>query len=327
MYISTAQKIISDKIQKCNYEDLEIDFHGGEPFINFQLIRELCEWCWNEYPSYPVKFFTTTNGTLLNSEIKEWLTQNRKRFVVALSLDGTLEMNMINRGAKLSEETIRFFCDRWPEQPVKMTISKETLSNLAEGVKYIHSFGLKVNVNLAYGIDWEEKYVDIYQNELYKLADFYLNNPDIETIPIFSKCLATVLDENIIVRHCGTGKNMTAFDVDGNAYPCQMFIPNTLDKKQWREISNLDFVNDDSLFEDISCNECYIHNICPTCYGNNFIERGAIGLRDKKLCNFIIAEKKVLSYFKVKRLLRKDIDAISKEEYLELAAAKLILQH
>ena len=138
MHISTAQRIIKERIKQYGHEDLEVDFHGGEPFMNFQLIREVCEWCWTEYPSYAIKFFTTTNGTILTQEVKEWLTENKKRFAAALSLDGTLEMNHKNRGTRLSEDTIRFFCNLWPEQPVKMTVSKETLPSFAEGVKYIH---------------------------------------------------------------------------------------------------------------------------------------------------------------------------------------------
>lgn len=327
MHISTAQRIIRERIKLHGNEDLEIDFHGGEPFMNFQLIRELCEWCWNEFPSYTIKFFATTNGTILTQEVKEWLTENKKRFAAALSLDGTLEMNYQNRGTRLSEDTIRFFCDLWPEQPVKMTVSKETLSGFAEGVKYIHSYGLKVNANLAYGLEWENTQVETYRNELFKLADFYLQNPDVETIPIFSKHLTPILEKDIIVRHCGTGKNMMAFDVEGNAYPCQMFIPNTLDKKRWNDISNLDFENEDSLYDDVSCKKCLIHNICPTCYGNNFIERGSIGKRDKRLCPFIMAEKEALSYYRIKQILRKDVAEISQEEYLELAAAKRIITH
>ena len=126
MHISTAQRIISERIQKYGIEDLEVDFHGGEPFINFGLIRDLCEWCWKEYPTHQIKFFTTTNGTILTEEIREWLVKNKNRFAVALSLDGTLEMNFLNRGTRLSEKTIQFFYNLWPEQPVKMTVSKET---------------------------------------------------------------------------------------------------------------------------------------------------------------------------------------------------------
>ena len=327
MHISTAQRIISERIQKFGNEALEVDFHGGEPFVNFNLIRELCEWCWKEYPSHQIKFFTTTNGTILTEEIREWLVKNKNRFAVALSLDGTLEMNYLNRGTRLSEKTIQFFYNLWPEQPVKMTVSKETLPYFSEGVKYIHSFGLKVNANLAYGIDWEKEHIKIYREELYKLADFYLQNPTIETIPIFKKHLSPILDENKIIRHCGTGKNMAAYDILGNKYPCQMFIPNSLETNRWKEISQSDFENDDSLFDDILCRGCLIHNICPTCYGNNFIERGSIGKRDKRLCDFVLAEKKALSDYKTKQILSKEIDSISQEEYLELVAAKKILEH
>lgn len=327
MQLDTAKRIISERIEKHDQEELEIDFHGGEPFMNFQLIKDLCEWCWENYPTRILRFFTTTNGTMLSDGIKNWLTENKKRFAAALSLDGTPDMNHLNRGVRLSEDAIRFFSEMWPEQPVKMTISKETLPHFSDGVKYIHSFGLKVNANLAYGIDWEEKEVVTYRDELQTLADYYLQNPHLNPLPIFSKSLTPILDKDRIIRHCGTGKNMMAFDIEGNGYPCQMFIPNSLDPDQWKNVASLDFKNDDSIYGDVECQGCLIHNICPTCYGNNYIERGSIGVRDKRLCSFIMAEKKVLSYYRIKQILARDIDTISKEEYLELSAAKKIMEH
>ena len=52
-----------------------------------------------------------------------------------------------------------------------------------------------------------------------------------------------------------------------------------------------------------------------------------IGKRDKRLCDFVLAEKKVLGDFKTKQILSKEIDSISQEEYLELVAAQKILEH
>ena len=63
---------------------------------------------------------------------------------------------------------------------VKMTISRETLPTMAEGVIYAHKRGFEVSCNLAYGIDWSDPdNVAILDRELHKLIDFYIANPQI----------------------------------------------------------------------------------------------------------------------------------------------------
>ena len=56
---STFERAIRD-----NIEYVEILFHGGEPFLAFERIKEICDWIWTQ--EWPVKYicYATTNGTL-----------------------------------------------------------------------------------------------------------------------------------------------------------------------------------------------------------------------------------------------------------------------
>lgn len=72
-----------------------ITFYGGEPLINFQLIKECILYIENNYSEYNVNYSLTTNGTLLNDEIIDFLYKHNINAIV--SLDGPREEHNRNR--------------------------------------------------------------------------------------------------------------------------------------------------------------------------------------------------------------------------------------
>ncbi len=73
--------------------NLEVDFFGGEPLMNWDVVKRLVEYGRSQEEAHDKKFrFTlTTNGVLLNDEIMEFC--NREMGNVVLSLDGRREVN------------------------------------------------------------------------------------------------------------------------------------------------------------------------------------------------------------------------------------------
>ena len=284
-------------------EELEIDFHGGEPFLAFNLIRDLCEWIWGKKWPAPYVCFATTNGTLIKGEIKEWVARNSERFWLGLSLDGTKEMHDLNRSNSYNQIDTKFFLSKWPTQPVKMTVSDKTLHFFAEGIIYLHKSGFKLHANLAYGINWADRQNLVeFAYQLQTLMKFYLKYPQFEPSGPFAIMIEAVNHKKQKPQKwCGVGTDMTAIDVDGNKYPCQMFLPMTtgkiLNEKgiNWRSTNNL---------KDDKCNDCSILSICPTCYGNNLIERGNLSSRDKGLCNMFKIQALACSNLKANLLIK-----------------------
>ena len=60
-----------------NRHNLEVDFFGGEPTLNFQVVKDLVAYGRSQEKAHDKKFrFTlTTNGVLLNDEIMEFANQ------------------------------------------------------------------------------------------------------------------------------------------------------------------------------------------------------------------------------------------------------------
>ena len=76
-----------------NRVNLEVDFFGGEPLMNWDVVKQLVEYGRSREKKCNKKFrFTiTTNGVLLNDEIMDFC--NREMSNVVLSLDGRKEVN------------------------------------------------------------------------------------------------------------------------------------------------------------------------------------------------------------------------------------------
>ncbi len=73
--------------------NLEVDFFGGEPLMNWQVVKELVAYGREQEKLYDkhFRFTVTTNGVLLNDEIQEFV--NKEMDNVVLSLDGRKEIN------------------------------------------------------------------------------------------------------------------------------------------------------------------------------------------------------------------------------------------
>ncbi len=76
-----------------NRVNLEVDFFGGEPTLNWDVVKQLVEYGRSLEAEHNKKFrFTlTTNGVLLNDEILEFA--NREMGNIVLSIDGRKEVN------------------------------------------------------------------------------------------------------------------------------------------------------------------------------------------------------------------------------------------
>ena len=233
-------------------------------------MRRIAEWIWSNPWPKPYVLSTSTNGTLFTSESKAWFRRNADRFLVGLSLDGTPEMQRTNRGCSFQDIDLDFFLATWPEQKVKMTVSCETLSSLAEGIIHLQERGFKVHANLGYGIPWNDSQIEVFSRQLRILGEYYLGHPQVPPVSLLDLKIASVLNENHPVKkYCGTGTHMQIYDVDGTVYPCHLFTPLVLSCAKAELARKLDFDHNEHLV-DPKCWGCCGKDLCPTCYGFNY---------------------------------------------------------
>lgn len=287
-----------DFVKKSNeFNELEVDFMGGEPFMNFTLIKQVVEWMVSAKLGIPFVTGCATNGTLLTEDIKNWIVKYNRVFNVGLSYDGDYEMQSLNR--RSGEVDVDFFIKLKYGDQLHLTISKETLPRLSAGILYVQRKGGYCTVALAQGIPWQKSDAECFRRELKILAEAYLSDQLLEPIHLFTRPLFGIVNQSCEPRKfCGTGKGMATYDVDGVCYPCHMFSPIVIGKGALRQ-TDIDMCCSKAV-TDPYCAGCVYRDWCPTCYGFNYKFRGDSATRDHRWCDMIHAEAQSCCEFQLK---------------------------
>ena len=89
MSSEVGKKAIDFVIEKSDdRKNIEVDFFGGEPLMNFDVVKDIVEYgkARGEETGKIFRFTITTNGLLLNDEIEKYINENMGN--VVLSIDG-----------------------------------------------------------------------------------------------------------------------------------------------------------------------------------------------------------------------------------------------
>lgn len=300
MEVSTAKQAIIDFMEEQNTLDrVEFQFFGGEPLLHFDLIREVVEWFHTIEWRKKHLFFIGTNGTLLTEQIKNWLIKYSKCVWVGVSLDGGKIAHDLSRCNSYDAviEAYSFLRKYYPTQPVKMTIGKDTIPFVADGIIDMEEKEILFTANIVFEDVWGTSYekanlLNKYMHQLKILVDYYVERPELFPPRIISHDLSGLIIDNellgksIVKRWCGTGREMTMVDVDGTRYPCQRFSPwvtNRIDSPN--KIQN-ELIN----WKPDSCKYCRLIFMCPTCAGYNWEKNGDVDFRTMSHCEFFKME-------------------------------------
>ncbi|HPU58506.1 MAG TPA: thioether cross-link-forming SCIFF peptide maturase, partial [Candidatus Avimonas sp.] len=267
--------------------NLEIDFFGGEPLMNFDVIKKTVEYgrSLEKKHNKVFRFTTTTNGVLLSDEIAEYL--NREMHNIVLSLDGRREINDLmrpNAGGGGSYDRIvpkyqhfvRLRGDR--DYYVRGTYTKNNL-DFAEDVLHLSELGFdQVSVepvvsdpNLPFSIKEEDlpRIFDEYDKlaktmvELKKQGkgfNFFHFMIDLEQGPCVIKRL----------RGCGCGNEYAAVDPSGDVYPCHQFVG----QDEWKMGNVLTGEYDLKLKERFAKTTVYHKEDCRKCWAKFYCSGG-----------------------------------------------------
>lgn len=292
------------------YSSIDISFIGGEPLLEFELIKKIIEYTKTKNHTIPYVFYATTNGTIMNSSMKEWLVEHKEEFVLGLSLDGTPEVHNKNRSNSFDNIDIQFFLDTWPSQGIKVTLSEYSLEHLSESIIYLHSLGFKEidGVNLFEGnYDWSDsRFIKILIPQLKELVSFYVEHDDLMVNQMLNRRIEICEEKPRIKRKwCGIGISAVFYDTDGKRFPCPFITPMTFNQCELDDILKTDFENVDGFVDDDCFNNCYIFPVCPNCAGANYLTQKTFKTRDKTKCRI----QKLITLYSAdlvgKRILKK----------------------
>ena len=306
------------------YDEVLIDFMGGEPMIAFPLIKKVVAYV--ESKTWPKRyhFSMSTNGTLFKDAYKPWFVAHREVFTPMVSLDGTKLIHDLNRSNSYDRiiKNIDFLRENWPFQSLKMTVNHLALPYLADGIFSILALGFPIEVNLIHDDVWGtgetlKTHRRILEYELARLVDFYTEYPTLEAPRLVNLPIVNTLipDRDPHKAWCGAGEAMVAVDNDGNRYPCHRFMQFSAGKA----MSLDDYHNPEiNRVVDSPCDACPMVAACPTCAAHNWEHTGSITDRTVHNCELLKLQMVATAALHVNRLALvfdgRSVDEINDED-------------
>ena len=211
MSLETAKKAVDFLIQNSGKRKiLEMDFFGGEPLMNFDVLKQTVYYAKAQGEKFGKKFLftTTTNALLLNDEVIEFCNAEMEN--VVLSLDGREEVHDCIRKSVNGKGTQKIVLEK-----IKKFIS-------LRGNKSYYVRGTFTAKNLDFGKDViyiADQGVDSISMEpvVTDIPDLKIGQEHIEEI---SKEYENLCDEYIRRHAENNGFNFFHFNIDLEGGPC-----------------------------------------------------------------------------------------------------------
>ncbi|MBE5860172.1 MAG: thioether cross-link-forming SCIFF peptide maturase [Butyrivibrio sp.] len=288
-------------------KNLEVDFFGGEPLLNWEVVKKLVEYgrSIEKEHNKNFRFTLTTNGTLLNDEILEFA--NKEMGNIVLSIDGRKEVNDKMRPLKGGQGTYDTIVPKFKKVAesrhqlryfVRGTFTHNNL-DFFEDVKHLADLGFKqisVEPVVAKPEDWysiKEEDIPYLCDQYDKLAKFYLErkkegngfnffhfNIDLEGGPCVAKRLSG----------CGSGCEYLGVTPWGDLYPCHQFVGNedfimgnVFDGITRKDIQKQ--FKESNVYSRPECQKCFARYYCSGgCAANAYNFNGDINTTYKTGC-------------------------------------------
>ncbi|MCL3780267.1 4Fe-4S cluster-binding domain-containing protein [Prolixibacteraceae bacterium JC049] len=239
-------------------------FIGGEPFMEFSLMKEIVNHTLQTYPHRKVNFKAVTNGTLIHGEVQQWLIENQKHFSVELSLDGEAESQNKERCNTYNKIDIDFFSKGLKQAIVNKVISPENIHTLANDIIALEQQGFYVKAVIADGVEWsKEKDIDTFSLQLKALIDHYLTHPKQVPFNLLSNALYCLTNSPNTLTKCQAGSSSYSIDTNGDKLPCHR-CSDYYNNGDWKiPQEQISLLATDALSS--KCKECLVFPICSSC--------------------------------------------------------------
>ena len=345
MSSSTARKTIDFFVERCKYSDeLTIGFYGGEPLLEFDLIKEIVEYTEEKVKDKKVIFGITTNGYLINSDMISFFKEHQ--FSIVISFDGPKHIHDKNRRLMSSGsgtyERVYANMQLLKEGGISFGINAvwDTEEKFNEVVEFFKNDPLLCDVNLniqqvmtgRIGTGYVPDYESEYQEEVFTVKSYlnYLglydtltneqNDYVIQPYELIAKQIKEREGMPQVFHHggpCIPGYLRLFVDINGNFYPCEKVSG----KSRIMQIGSIDIGFDIAKIRDLlnigkitetECKSCWAMNLCGIC-GMWADNNGDCFCKKSKLnrCDFIkkVVDKNIINYIvlsETKELLNKE---------------------
>ena len=305
MSFETAKECIDKFLDKKSNNF--ILFFGGEPFLNYPLMKDAVEY--GSRKGLDIKYTTITNGTIMDNSIKEFIHKNF--FALQISLDGPKDINDLQRYGRVESvhdralETLGQLKSRNYPLSIKFIITKNSINKLNTIIEYLSSLGVgSITFAEASLLPKDSKFFILdteYTNCIAELSLILVRNLDQLAsgnktpvfVPIFD-ILRSLTTKKRKVNYCSAGREYVAVTAKGDVYPCHGFVG--MDEFKMGNVHDQDFPGESyatirDIFANINvntseeCSSCWARFLCGgDCAAHSYIYNNDLSKPTKRRC-------------------------------------------
>lgn len=306
-----AKKAVDIALQSPS-KNLQFEFQGGEPLLNFDVIRFIVEYSKENAKEKEIRYSVVTNLTLLTDEILEYFINNEVN--ISTSLDGNMTLHNENRPYRNGKGTFEDMLPSLEKIRKKnvyvgalLTVTKKSLANYKEIIdSYVRlgfdTISLRSLTPLGCANkNWEEigyspeEFLEFYKNAFEYILEInkkgYYLKEGLASI-FLRKILDGIATNYMELRSpCGAAIGQIAYYYDGNIYTCDegrmlaemgnpAFHLGSIGRDDYDSLMNSKVckaVCSSSILESLpSCSECVYQPYCGVCPVVNYALDGDI---------------------------------------------------
>lgn len=270
-----------------NRRNLEVDFFGGEPTMNFDVVRKLVAYGRSLEEPYNKNFrFTlTTNGILLNDEIMEFA--NREMANVVLSIDGRKSVNDYMRPTRNGKSTYDIIVPKFQKFAelrnqtnyyVRGTFTHHNL-DFSEDVLHLADLGFK-QISVEPVVAPPEEPYAIQETDLPQLMEEYdklakkmvRREKEGNGFNFFHFMIDLTQGPCVAKRlsGCGSGTEYLAVTPWGDLYPCHQFVG----QEQFKLGNVYDGIQAEEIRDEFKLCNVYAKEKCRNCFARFYCSGG-----------------------------------------------------
>lgn len=256
MSLETAKKFVdmlldadensSEYINPVNSPAIIIEFIGGEPFLEIELIDQICDYfikqailrkhTWAKMHMISI----CSNGVLYFDErVQKFLEKHKNHISFSITIDGNKELHDSCRvfpdGVTGSYDMAVAAAQDWMSRGYfmgsKITIAPGNVQYLYNAILHMVELGYdEILANCVYEEGWTYEHATIFYDQLKKIADYWNDNDIVEShyTSLFEENFFRPKAEEDLNNWCGGNGRMLACDPDGYLYPCLRYMESSI---------------------------------------------------------------------------------------------------
>lgn len=319
--ILNADDNIKDYINSYEIPAVIINFIGGEPFLEIDLINQITDYFVNKmielrHPwATKYRISISTNGILyFDPRVQEYIKKNKNNLSLSISIDGDKELHdscrvfpdgsgSYDRAIQAVKHYRKYYNN---EVGSKMTISPTNVNHVYKAiVSMINNGYTAINLNCVYEKGWELQHATALYWQLKQIADYLLDSNLWDKIYLSIFYLHPGIKSNTNDNWCGGNGEMLALNWQGRYYPCLRYMEDSVGPEKGYCIGNINNgIGQDELtmsrLKDLraityqsqspqECLDCNISMGCGWCTAYNYQAMGSVNKRATFICDMTYA--------------------------------------